>query len=376
MANPGRPAITLEPAGLVIDHRSLFRRPVRIPREIVAAANVDVGTEASFRPHDRFTLERADDEHRELPPWLYSKQGSPLPLVGHFRETPNVAILFREPIRFRGIRRVSRPVFRHSVRSPIRTKDARGFVFAAEQPFVAEQQLRAWGVPIRRFTTSDAIALRPSAEDRRRQTYRTAFTVLVGLILLGSQALIAFILTEGPAEERCEDLRSSTSVTVSSDGPQGAPVSDLSDLLLDGPRGWVPYGSGREVTISGLAEEWGADWAGLFEQHDFQRGYQRSWSSGALHLFEEVWEFESYPDAIAIQHDLLATVCGDALDVYEIEGILGSTAVVWEDGGAENHSVYFVRGPRLYQVVMSEKHEVPTRAQVERFGRLADDVAR
>lgn len=377
MANPGRPTITLGSDHLTIDHRSLLRRPMRLPREIVAAASVDIGTEGSLRVRDRFHLERVDDEHRDLPTWLYSKHGSPLPLVGHFREVPNVAILFRDPIRFRGIRRVSRPVFRHSVRSPIRTKDAHGFLFAAEQPFIAEQVLRAWGVPIRAFTTEDAVALRPSAADRRRQSYRTAFTVGVGLTVFGSQALIAFILTDRPADRRCQDLRPSTSVRLSSgDAPHQPSVADLRDVLLDGPTGWVPYGSGRDMGITAITEEWGPLWAGLIAEHDFERGYQRSWSSGAIHLFEEVWEFESHDDAVGIQDRLLAALCDDAVAAYEIDGIVGSTAVVWEEASIENHTLYFVRGPRLYQVVLSEKRETPTRSQLERLGRLADDVAR
>jgi hypothetical protein len=376
MANPGRPAVTLGPDDLIIDHRSLFRRPMHIPRQIIAAAQVDIGTEGSLRVRDRFRLEREDD-HGDLPDWLYSKHGSPLPLVGHFREVPNVAILLREPIRFRSIRRVSRPVFRHSVRSPIRTKDVGGFTLAVEQPFLAEQVLRAWGVPIRAFTTEDAVALRPSDADRRRQSYRTAFTVGVGLILLGSQAFLAFVLTGGSAGQRCENLRGSTSVRLSSEDAQDPPeVEDLSDVLIDSPSGWVPYGAGGESDLDAITRSRGREWAALVQEHDFERGYERSWSSGAIHLFEDVWEFESHPDAVAIQDQLLAATCDDAVDAYKIDGILGSTAVVWEEAGDQNHSLYFVRGPRLYQLVLTEEREAPSRSQLERFGRLADDQAR
>ena len=190
MTDPGHPAITLRPDHLAIEHRALFRRPILVPRSTVVAASVDVGTEGSFRTRERFRLERAAEDHADLPAWLYSKQGSPIPLIGHFREIPNLAVLFSEPIRFRGIRRVSRPSFRHSVRSPIRTKDVGGVMFPVEHAFLAEQALRAWGVPIRTLTTADAVALRPSAADRRRQAYRTAFTVGIGLLVLGTQAIV------------------------------------------------------------------------------------------------------------------------------------------------------------------------------------------
>jgi hypothetical protein len=379
MMNAGRPAIRLEPDEMVIEHHSLFRRPVRIPRSSVAAMNVDVGTEGSLRPKDRFRIERRDhDPHEHLPTWLYSgKHGSPMPLIGHFREIPNVAILLREPFRFRGIRRVSRPVFRHSVRSPIRTKDVRGFMFAAEQPFLAEQTLRAWGVPMRAFDTLDAISLRPGPGDRRRQTYRTAFTMFVGLAVFGSQAAIAYLVTDGLAPQRCDNLRSSTAVRLSGgDSEPEVEVTDLSEVALDTPEGWIPSEGGEELDPDLLADLFGSDWADLLDSYEFERGYTREWSNGRYHLYENIWEFPSHDRAVSMQDELLASACPEAVDAFRVEGVKGSTGVAWEEGDRLVEAVYMARGPRLYVVALDERGEEPTRRQLERFTRLADDVAR
>lgn len=197
MVTAGTPTVNLGADHMSIRHPGLFRREIEIPRSSIVAVDVDVGTEGGLRPRDRFAIEASDEiDPGSVPKWLYSaKHGSPLPVIGHFREVPNVAVVLAQPFRFRGIRRVSRPLFRFTVRSPIRTKDAPGFLLPAQQPFIAEQQLRAWGAEVRRVTAAEALGLLPGDRARSREHYRTIATVGIGILVYA--VYLAYTLMSG-----------------------------------------------------------------------------------------------------------------------------------------------------------------------------------
>jgi hypothetical protein len=377
MANPGHPHIRLDATEMVIEHKALFRHPMRIARSNVEAVDVDVGTEGSLRPRDRFGIAREEhEEHADLPAWLYGRHGSPVPVIGHFRELPNVALILHEPVRFRGIRRVSRPLFRHTVRSPIRTKEVRGFTFAAQRPFIAEQCFRAWGIPVRDITTEDVVALRPGPRDIRRQTYRTIATIVVGLLVFGGPVL-AYLLTERSGSDACEGLRSSTAVRLSRGAgtDDAIEVDELSDVLLDAPSGWVPVDS-FDLDDTNVAVRFGSGWGPAFVAHDLERGYTRHWSSGAIHLYAHVFEFSERNDAIAMHDAFLASSCPTAVDARRVVGVPGSTAVEYTSAETTYENALFTIGPRLYLVALEEHAGTPTMEQLERFTRLAHDVAR
>ena len=193
------PTITLDDDSLVIRHTGLFRKPVSIPRSDVGAVDVDVGTDGGMRPRERFANEGSDeDDPASVHLWLYSrKHGSPLPVVGHFREIPNLAVILDRPQRFEGVLRVSRPLFRYTVRSPIRTKEVRGFLVAARDPFIAEQQFRAWGTKVRHVSASEAHTLLAGPRDRTRERYRTIATVGVGIAVYIAYLVYTLVWGEG-----------------------------------------------------------------------------------------------------------------------------------------------------------------------------------
>lgn len=168
--------------------------------------------------------------------------------------------------------------------------------------------------------------------------------------------------------------------------PTGVDVGagDLAALLFDDvPPGWVVVAEETgpltlDEVVAG-SDDPSSERRRLVD-HGFVRGYARSWTSdddaGDV-IFAFVYEFA---DGAGARADLDAGV-GEARDdgheFFEVPGIDGATGVTRrgdpaaEEEDATFHAVFFVRGRRLYLVVIGGTTERPPREAIDLAAAMA-----
>ncbi len=191
--------LRLTEGDLVLEHPGLFRVPLRIPRALVRAAAVDPTRARAHRVGDRrrFVVSEDAEAGRVVTACLFSsRHGSPVPVVGQIpTDIPNVALLFREPVRFDAARRGVSALFsgRPEV-APALGVSPRGVLVRVEDPAAAEAALEAWGV-LRPLTVGDIASLDPGPDEQRRRRRLRLAAHGIAVVLVATQAAIALMIT-------------------------------------------------------------------------------------------------------------------------------------------------------------------------------------
>ena len=193
----GTPCLRLFPDGLEIDHPLRFRRPFRVPKDrirsvivdVMHTPNPDLGEmakavwSADRKPRPRLPvigmdrLDPAAARETTLEGFLYSKSGSPLPLVlTEAKDLPNLAVIFDEPLVLSTARRgyLNSATGLTSVTLDLNLPDpkrpAPGFLARAVDPGKAYGTFDAWGIlPKSEAEARDVIHVFPTRDERARE---------------------------------------------------------------------------------------------------------------------------------------------------------------------------------------------------------------
>lgn len=190
-----RASLRLDRDRLVVDHRGLFKNPVLIPHAQIRCAAIDARPAywRWFRDHKRFHLGHASGD--DSPTWLWSRTGdSPIPLLSHVGDVPNLAVLFTSPVELRTVRRWMKPfTLKGPVHIPRRGQKARGFLARVEDPEGAEADLQRWTVT-RPLTVDDVADLQLGPDEKRKARTRRIRTNIALLMIVAVQAIPPFLV--------------------------------------------------------------------------------------------------------------------------------------------------------------------------------------
>lgn len=188
-------SIRLYPDSLVIEHRGLFKDPVVIPRVQIRCAVIDDRPARLrwFRDHKRFHLAGANGD--VSPSWLWSRTAdSPVPLISHVGDVPNLAVLFDSPVELRSVKRWIKPFsLKGPIHIPRRRQRARGFVACVDDPRPAVDELQRWTL-VRPLTLDDLAELQPTPAERRRARTRRIRTNIALFVIVALQAIPPFFV--------------------------------------------------------------------------------------------------------------------------------------------------------------------------------------
>jgi hypothetical protein len=187
--------------GVVIRHPGIFRKPVLVPRRLISVAAFDERKASfkRFRDHHRFHLAGdLSDTRGEEPPWLYSKVGgSPLPLLSHVHDVPNLALLFTHPIKLQPPRRGVKPFPAKTVaHPPVHGHRSRGLLIRVRDTHDIERAFRRWGVA-RPLGRSDIYSLAPTPAEvdaARRRVSLTNVAILAVVVLQAAAPLLLYLI--------------------------------------------------------------------------------------------------------------------------------------------------------------------------------------
>lgn len=385
---------------IVITHPGIFRKPVLIPRDLISVAAFDdrPASWRRFRDHKRFHLagEMAAADGHDEPDWLYSKEGgSPLPLLSHVHDVPNIALLFTHPIRLRPARRAIKPFpAKTNAHPPLHGHRSRGLLIHVRDIEPVREAFAAWGIA-RPLMRPDIYAVEPTGEEMkgaRRLLIRTN-AILVGVILLQGAAPLLVHALGGPeplaAPERsgsaCTQLASIRVANPIDPHPEGqmdpGSLTLKTDLLIDedAMRSLEPslrfVDEGREG-IGDFAPE-GSDLEERMVRHDFRESFYREWTGQDKHLVVAFSEFGTARDAADFTSWIEGWGCVNASAAFSVGRVKGAAGFRFPQGpGEEVREIRFVRGNRVYLVTAQGTVGDELRLFVERIAVESARLAR
>ena len=226
-----RPVLRIEGGFLVVDHRGLLRRPLRVPWAQVTAIAIDDGLQEPARSSRRQRFHLPSDAvtaypQRALPRWLFSPgQGSPFPLLSHVTDTPNVAILLREPVSLTHVRNTRPLPAASAAHFPVPRSRARGLLLRIKDPHRLTDAVGTRAA-VRQLTLDDIIAVEPPTSEQRdsaRKIYaaRTAMAILVALGALGPGVAASGVIHRGERSPAGGGRRTEASIRSCPGAPGG-----------------------------------------------------------------------------------------------------------------------------------------------------------
>lgn len=193
---------------LIIDRPGLLRAPIDLPRNDILLAVVDDGSGEGSDAQHRFPVRRtgaeADYSAEETARWLYSiEQGGLLPLLNSTRESPNVALLFRTPLRLPRLKRVVKVFSENSFAFLPARRPQSGLLLSVSDPDVAARAFEEWG-SLREPMVTDVRSITPTEEQWR--VSRTLIYIRNAIIVALVAGHLLFVFAR-PAGDACKSLQ-------------------------------------------------------------------------------------------------------------------------------------------------------------------------
>jgi hypothetical protein len=363
--------LEFSPTGMRVVHSQLFRKPIEIPRHLVAAAMVDerAARLRRFRDHPRFEL--GGEPGPGEPDHLYSRVGgAPFPVLSQVRDVPNLTIVFTEPLSLKPTRRWLKlfPASA-SLHPPIHGRRSRGLLLRVKDPVGVRAALDGWGVS-RSLGHSDLDPVRPTEADRRK-VHRLAaidgtMMAAVSVVILVLPTLLADPL-EGPVLSPgigvCRQMAEALGRNPAPEGAGTDSPSFLESLLPDEleDQGYFLIEGGA---LRPSAEE-GDLFGERLREAGFQQGAFARWIAPGAQILIEVVELGSEDEAADYHEVTIGETCQDASHVFEVGAIPGAVGMRWFTNIGLLDQVTFTNADLYVYVAMAMKDEEPDRVLVQ-----------
>ncbi len=318
---------------LLIHHRGIFRKPVKIDRTDIAATTFDIrhARLRRFRDHPRFELTDIGDE--PLPGWLYSKVGgSPFPLLSQIGDVPNLAIGFKQPLKLGPARRGIK-VFpaKATLHPPIHGRQSRGLLLRLKDAERAAKAFETRWESVRPIEWRDLEPLRPSAWDERKVRIISRVDDGAIVVIMSSAALVSLFVeapfqnaTLGPGTGVCDQAAQE----LDEDPPADVDVDSPS--LLDSFMPTELESEGFFLLAGGSFEPEGGDqFQQIVNDNDPERAFSSRWANGTEDLFVDIYEMDDRAGANQLAGDLVGAICVDANETFDV-GQDGGVGMRWQ----------------------------------------------
>lgn len=373
-----RPRVELHPGDLRIVHSGIFRKPVAIPWEDIAAVWFDVRAARlrRLREHRRFEL---GGSLEGAPGWLFSRVGgAPFPILSHSRvEVPNAAMAFVRPLRLGATRRWMKFLpAQATIHPPVHNRRARGLLFRFKDPEVALTAFESRGL-VRAITPDDLQEVRPSSEDRHRARRLVLLdnVLVVGIfvVLLGAPILFEEDFQRsfmGPGVGVCRQMNQE----IESNPPPAteAQAPALLDQLVPSDLASAGY-----VLLEGGAVHPGGDdpFGERLRDAGFIRGYYSRWASPGGEILIQILELGGREQAESFAAGALGDICSDAGEAFAVPEVPGGVGLRWYSTRGLLDQVTFRRDEYYVFAATASKTGEPDRAlAVSIAGKLASGL--
>lgn len=389
--------VDLNSQAIVVKDSVLFDGPWELPMQLVRGVCVDPAppTIRSFSASKRFPIDfQAGTTVKDgaVARYIYSYYGgSPLPQLGS-KQTPNVAIFFKTPLRIKTLRRRVGPSIVFTEWGPFGADrprvgaEYRGVLLTIEKVdelrrFFADRDLLLDRVPA---ADAEWLGATVQAERGRRQQAFTILGLMIFLVASGHRLRFSS-LGDGDAQKppACEQLEPLLGRRTDRPDPRSIRNSysfgDLGSLLVgDGPPGFVYQGE-QPMTLEQAANSRSdlEEGRATFRRYDYRVGYARVWTKGAVTALAHVFQFSSRGNAVAFETYASRYACEFSTEAFSITEVPGSIGlrIRYRDGTIADQ-LSFVRGERRYLVSLRSPARPAMRPEIVQFARQQDAVAR